>query len=144
MEKDASRKGLLTIGEMAKLCDISVQTLRYYDGEGILIPQYKDEKTGYRYYAMENVARLYLIKHLRHLDISIDYIKGLGKSDNIKLLIAELNMKVKSYKNEIEQLQRKQIESEQLLALLSEGLEVPNEKDICEKIYKKRYIRKEM
>lgn len=140
VEKERKKGQLLTIGEMAKLCDISIQTLRYYDAEGILVPQYKDEKTGYRYYAMENVAKFYLIKQLRHLDMSIEYIKGIKKRDNVGAIMTELNVKIEAYKEEIKKLQKKQIESEQLLALLREAKTVSEEEAVCEKNYQKRNV----
>ncbi len=38
------------IGELSKLSQIPVKTLRFYDAEGILVPDEIDEFTGYRYY----------------------------------------------------------------------------------------------
>ncbi len=35
------------IGELSKLCNISVKTLRYYDAEGLLVPDEIDKFTGY-------------------------------------------------------------------------------------------------
>lgn len=51
-----------TIGQVSKMCSISVQTLRYYDKVGILVPDYKDDGTGYRYYSFNNIVKLHLLK----------------------------------------------------------------------------------
>ena len=48
---------MLRIGEMAKLCGVSIETLRYYDKENILTPDRVDEKSGYRYYSNESVEK---------------------------------------------------------------------------------------
>ena len=41
---------MLTIGQMSKVCGVSVKTLRHYDKIGLLKPQRIDEINGYRYY----------------------------------------------------------------------------------------------
>ena len=41
---------LLSIGEAAKLKQVSVKSLRYYETIGILKPAYVDPSSGYRYY----------------------------------------------------------------------------------------------
>ena len=40
-------KKLLQIGEVAKIFHVSMGTLRHYEQEGLLEPEYVDEKTGY-------------------------------------------------------------------------------------------------
>ena len=39
---------MLTIGQMSKVCGVSVKTLRHYDKIGLLKPQRIDEINGYR------------------------------------------------------------------------------------------------
>lgn len=46
------------ISEFAKLRNININSLRYYEKLGILKPAYVDEKTGYRYYAAEQLPLL--------------------------------------------------------------------------------------
>jgi hypothetical protein len=41
---------LLTIGQFARMCWLSVKTLRLYDEVGLLHPAYVDVVTNYRYY----------------------------------------------------------------------------------------------
>lgn len=48
----------LSIGEVAKIRNIDVQSLRYYEKLGILIPAYINLQTGYRYYSMEQLMIL--------------------------------------------------------------------------------------
>lgn len=42
------------IGELSKLCNISVKALRYYDAQGLLIPDKIDKFTGYRIIPLQN------------------------------------------------------------------------------------------
>lgn len=44
-------KGFYQIGEVSKLCNISIKTLRYYDEIELLIPEKIDTYSGYRYYS---------------------------------------------------------------------------------------------
>ena len=47
------------IGELSKLCNMSVKALRYYDSEGLLVPDRIDKFTGYRYYSASKLADCY-------------------------------------------------------------------------------------
>ncbi len=46
-------RDMFLIGELAKLFNISTDTLRYYDKIGLLKPKY-DKDNGYRYYTYRN------------------------------------------------------------------------------------------
>ena len=50
-----------TISEFAKLRNININSLRYYEKIGVLKPHYVDKKTGYRYYSPEQVSILDVI-----------------------------------------------------------------------------------
>ncbi|MGH4139224.1 MerR family transcriptional regulator [Clostridium sp.] len=66
-----------SIGEMSKLQNISVQTLRYYDKVGLLKPSYINEKSRYRYYSAKHLVKLDLIKQCKAMGLSLDEIKEL-------------------------------------------------------------------
>lgn len=51
-------KNYFTISEFAKLRDININSLRYYEKLGLLKPAVVDENTGYRYYSAEQVSLL--------------------------------------------------------------------------------------
>ena len=59
------------IGTVARLAQVSVRTLRYYDELGLLRPRWIDPDTGYRWYAPEQVQRLYRILALRDLGVTL-------------------------------------------------------------------------
>ena len=66
---------MLKIGEFAKACGASVQTLRYYDQIGVFCADYTDPDSGYRYYSRDKIKTFALIEQLKQLDFSLDEIK---------------------------------------------------------------------
>ena len=60
----------LSIGKTAKLMNVSIKALRFYDRIGLLKPGYIDPETKYRYYCFDQLMSIHLIKAARNLDIS--------------------------------------------------------------------------
>ncbi len=63
------------IGELSKLSRIPAKTLRYYDSEGILRPDFIDPDTGYRYYNAARLSDCYRIAALKELGFRLDEIR---------------------------------------------------------------------
>lgn len=70
-----------TTGELAKLCNVSVRTVQYYDTRGILIPSELSEG-GRRLYTEEDLKRMKIICFLRDLDIPINTIGELFEEEH--------------------------------------------------------------
>lgn len=66
----------LKIGEIAKLANIEVQTIRYYESINLL-PEPSRTESGYRNYTEEYVEHLRFIKNSQELGFSLDEIKDL-------------------------------------------------------------------
>lgn len=49
-------EGLLRIGEVARLFNLSVGTLRHYEQMGLLDPAHIDPASGYRYYGSRQLS----------------------------------------------------------------------------------------
>ncbi|MEG0307477.1 MAG: MerR family transcriptional regulator [Clostridium sp.] len=64
-----------SIGEVAKLNNVSIRTLRHYDKIGLLKPAYVNEKSKYRYYSVKHFMILDLIKQCKAMGLSLDEIK---------------------------------------------------------------------
>ena len=66
---------MLKITEFAKLCGVSVHTLRYYDKCNILCPRETDPSSGYRYYHPEQKKDVETILTLKDLGFSLEDIR---------------------------------------------------------------------
>ena len=62
------------IGEFAKLTNLSVKTLRYYNEIGLLIPEKVDIYNNYRYYGERNLKEVLIIDRLKKAGFSLDEI----------------------------------------------------------------------
>ena len=77
-------KNYFLISEFAKLRGININSLRYYEKLGILKPAYIDEKTGYRYYAPEQVSVLNKIILCIQLGIPLkEMVKYIDEDGNL-------------------------------------------------------------
>jgi DNA-binding transcriptional MerR regulator len=72
---------MLKIRDLARLAQVSVRTLRYYDELGLLPAAWVDPWSGYRSYDPEQLAQLYRILALKDLGCSLDEIAELLRSD---------------------------------------------------------------
>ena len=63
------------IGEFSKLSKTTIKTLRYYEKEKLLMPDFIDQNTGYRYYETKQLIELSKIMSLRQVGLSIKDIK---------------------------------------------------------------------
>lgn len=65
------------IGEFSRITGLTVKALRHYQEEGLLIPRWIDEETGYRYYDEEACDQACTIRTLRELGLSLQEIRPL-------------------------------------------------------------------
>ena len=65
---------MFRVGDFARLAQVSVRLLHYYDHIGLLQPLQVDPVTGYRYYAIEQLPRLHRILALKDLGLSLGQI----------------------------------------------------------------------
>ena len=84
------RNSLIKIGEMAELSHVSTQTLRLYAKNKLLEPEYMDPETGYRYYTLEQCAKLDLIRALKSCRLSLEQIKEILSLSSEELLMQAL------------------------------------------------------
>lgn len=68
-------KNRFSIGEMSKLHNIPIKTLRYYDDIGLFKAIAVDGNNGYRYYSTEQFEQLNAIKYLKFLGFSLKEIR---------------------------------------------------------------------
>ncbi len=95
------KNSLLKIGEMAELNHVSTQTLRLYAKNKLLEPEYLDPKTGYRYYTLEQCAKLDLIRALKSCRLSLEQIAEILSLSSEELLLQALEEQTGALADEI-------------------------------------------
>ena len=90
-----------TVGEMAKLNNISKQTLIFYDNEGIFKPKSIDPINGYRYYTADQLEILDSILILKEMGLSLKDIREFMKNRNSESAIALMKEQQEEIKNKI-------------------------------------------
>lgn len=74
----------LSIGNFSRLSRISIRSLRFYDEIGLLLPQFVDPSSGYRFYIAEQLKEAEKIRLLRSLDVPLENIREvLSGSDEV-------------------------------------------------------------
>ena len=66
----------MTIGKLAKRCGVGVETIRFYEREG-LIKEPPRSESRYRQYPEETAQRVRFIKRAKELGFTLKEIKGL-------------------------------------------------------------------
>ena len=72
----ASRMDPLTIGALARAADVGVETIRFYEREG-LIAEPPRRRSGYRQYPPDTVRRVQFIRHAKDLGFTLKEIAEL-------------------------------------------------------------------
>ena len=67
---------LIKIGELAKRTGTTVETIRYYEKEGLL-PEPSRSEGNYRLYREDHIERLQFILHCRTLDMTLNEVRTL-------------------------------------------------------------------
>lgn len=77
------KRDLFQIGEVARMFHLSVSSLRHYEKTGLVMPEYIDRETGYRYYSTRQFECLNTIRYLRVLDMPLPQIADFLKNRDI-------------------------------------------------------------
>jgi DNA-binding transcriptional MerR regulator len=125
-------EGLFSIGEIAAVCGVSIDTLRFYETKALISPAHTDPESGYRYYSRENLLRLRTILGLKDAGLSLsevrDYLDG-GKHAEKK--IAELTKRRALLSQAIENLQSRDTKAGDLTV---HEIELPERICLCRTI----------
>ncbi len=99
----------IPIGKMAKLNNITTQTLHHYDKIGLLSPCYIDPETNYRFYSIKQCACLDFIKYLKNMGFTLQEIKEAfaeKDADSIPKLLDEKIQWIDHKMNELAQMKK--------------------------------------
>lgn len=133
-------KNLFSIGEVAKIKDITIKALRYYHKMGILIPRYIDETTGYRYYSIDQFIHIDIIKSCRELGTSIVELQEIFKDCDTDQLLQFLQLKREEAEENIKKMQEiiKTIDS--LHMKVETSKDIVNNDEISIQFFEERYV----
>lgn len=104
---------MLSIGDFSNICKVSTKTLRYYAEIGLILPEEINPENGYRYYSINQLQTMLLIKRLKAYNFSLEEIKSILQSEDLKeenlylLLInkkKEIERQVKEFQDKLKQL----------------------------------------
>lgn len=97
-------KNMFSAGELARLQNISKQTLLFYDKKGLFKPAYTDPENGYRYYSADQIDYLDTILIMKKLGFSLNEIKEHMKSYTTEDSLRFMKSQLKVIQNEITEL----------------------------------------
>lgn len=115
----------MKIGELAKLSDVPASTIRFYEQKGLL-PATARTPGGYRQYDQDAFNRLLLIKFSQSLGFALDELpKLVNKQGNWDhdLVMQKLLKKKQEVTVLVEEMQRKQLRIDNLIARLEQTWE---------------------
>lgn len=97
--------GLYSIGEVAEILGVTVQTLRHYNKIGLLEPAYINPETGYRYYSYMQLSLIDRIRYLQSLGLSLKEIQSAMKPGHGEMLIPFLEKQLQVKRAELQRTQ---------------------------------------
>jgi DNA-binding transcriptional MerR regulator len=110
---------LLTVGELARRCGLTVRTLHHYDTIGLLTPSVRSA-AGYRHYDRANIERLHRIQALRQLGLSLADI-GKALSGPLQPLAEVVDQQIAQIDRELAEGTRLRERLQQLRKQLADG-----------------------
>ncbi len=107
-----------SIGETARLNNVSIKSLRHYDEIGLLKPMYIDPETGYRYYAYRQFSFIDKIKRYKNVGLSLKDLKEVFQSQDLDRLEELLREQQKSLEEEARRLEEQRQDVQWLVDFL--------------------------
>ncbi len=99
------RSGYYSSGEFARMANVTLRTIRYYDKQNILKPSLVTE-SGARFYTDQDFVRLQQILLLKYLGFSLEDIREMIIDDaDYHFMLNSLNIQLKLVRDKIEQMQ---------------------------------------
>lgn len=111
-----------TSGEFAKMANVTIRTIRYYDKQGLLTPTARSS-AGYRMYTDEDFGKLQKILTLKYLGFSLDEIRTMTLHDTKENLEMSLDLQihlVKKRKEHLELVENALIQTKEILGIKKE------------------------
>lgn len=133
-------KKLYSIGEVAKMKELTVKALRYYHKMGILIPCTIHEETGYRYYTIDQFVHIDIIKSCRMLGTSIQELQEIFKVSDTEQLLSFLALKRQEATKKIKQMETVIQQIDELSEQITHAKEVLSQEEWTIQTFEERMI----
>lgn len=106
----SSQENTMTIGKLADALDINIETIRFYQREG-LVEEPSKRSNGYRYYGIEHMSRIMFIKRAKELGFTLNEIKeilqiNIRKKATCHDVIPKVEEKIKEIDQKIKDLNK--------------------------------------
>ncbi len=89
-----TKNHLYKIGMFAQMNHITIKTLRFYEEQGVLLPAHVDEKNGYRYYTMDQMAIVQQIIAMKRAGFTLCDIKQINAGTDEKILLQKKKIQI--------------------------------------------------
>lgn len=117
---------MLKIRDFARLAEVSMTTLRYYDEIGLLKPIHVDPESGYRYYTMDQLPHLHRILAFKELGLGLTQIAEiLDEGISPEALQGMLRLRQAQVQQQIQAEQEQLTRIEARLRSLEQGSSLP-------------------
>ena len=94
-------KNKLKIGEFSRLGRVTVRALRHYEEIDLLTPEIVDRDTGYRYYSVGQLQKIFSITKLKSMGYSLEEIRDLWDDDQHFPTVESLEEKIRKCEDEL-------------------------------------------
>ena len=117
---------MLKIRDFARLAEVSMTTLRYYDEIGLLKPIRVDPETGYRFYTMDQLPHLHRILAFKELGLGLTQISEiLDEGVSSEALQGMLRLRQAQLQQHLQAEQEQLVRIEARLRSLEQGSSLP-------------------
>ena len=104
------QKQLYSSGQASKICDVTRKALRLYEAKGLIVPDHISEG-GYRYFTMETLRRVQVIRYFLEEGFSLETAGKLLSTNDLddyeeifRMKIRETEEKITYYRNRLDSL----------------------------------------
>ena len=113
-----------SIREVSEICGISSKTLRYYDEIGLVVPEFRNEFSRYRYYGKDQIVTLCIIRKLRKMGFDLKSIQSIIRGSSAAGLAGHVQARLSALQQEMACLQRNYLSLQVFQARLEQGVEL--------------------
>ena len=109
-KRDVPGTELLTIGQLAKLSGFGVETIRFYEREGVL-PKPQRKASGYRLFDLDTIHRLQFIRKVQSAGFSLKEVGDWASSKGISAAIRQIDRRIRELKDLKRELRAMRVDS---------------------------------